>query len=156
MSKAATYRTVHSPLRRRVAAALLISAALVAAAPQSAQAAVTRPKERRFAAMVNETRSLALLGSMQVSDTLSTTARKHSKRMAAHGELYHSDLDRLLGPGITAVGENVGYGQSLDELLKAFLASPPHAANIMGSYKTTGVGIVRVDGQIWITQVFAA
>lgn len=142
--------------RRRFTAALLISAALVAAAPQAAQAAETRPKERRFANMIKNTRSTVSLHSLRVNDKLSEVARKHSKRMAAQGDLYHSDLERLLGPGITAVGENVGYGGSLDELLKAFLASPPHAQNILGDYKQTGVGIVRVDGQIWITQVFAS
>jgi uncharacterized protein YkwD len=93
---------------------------------------------------------------MKLSDRLSEVARKHSNRMAGQGELFHSNLERLLGPGIHAVGENVGYGGSLDDLLKAFLASPPHAENLLGDYQKTGVGIVRADGQIWITQVFAA
>ena len=147
--------TTRSRTRRRLSAALLVSAVLIAAAPQSAQAAA-RPIERRFANMINDTRSTATLGSLKLSDRLSEVARKHSNRMAAQGELYHSNLERLLGPGIHAVGENVGYGGSLDDLLKAFLASPPHAENILGSYVKTGVGIVKADGQIWITQVFAA
>lgn len=147
--------TTHSRTRKRLTAVLLVSAALVAAAPQTAQAAA-RPIERRFANMINDTRSVATLSSMKLSDRLSEVARKHSRRMAAEGELYHSNLERLLGPGITAVGENVGYGGSLDELLKAFLASPPHAENILGDYRQTGVGVVRADGRIWITQVFAA
>ncbi len=146
---------IKSRTRRRLSAAVLVSAVLVAAAPQSAQAAA-RPIERRFANMINDTRGAATLSSMKLSDHLSDVARKHSKRMAAQGELYHSDLNRLLGPRITAVGENVGYGGSLDELLKAFLASPPHAQNILGDYQQTGVGVVRADGRIWITQVFAA
>ena len=144
-----------SRTRRRLSAALLVSAVLIAAAPQSAQAAA-RPIERRFASMINETRSAATLGSLKLSDRLSEVARKHSGRMAAHGELYHSNLERLLSTSIDAVGENVGRGGSLDDLLRAFLASPPHAENILGSYEKTGVGIVRADGQIWITQVFAA
>ncbi len=148
-------RTIHSPYRRRFVAVLLVSAALVASAPQSAQAAASS-KERRFATMVNATRGAATLTSLKLSNHLSDVARKHSKHMAAKGELYHSNLERLLGPGITAVGENVGFGGSLDELLKAFLASPPHAENLLGDYRQTGVGIVRADGQIWITQVFAA
>ncbi len=147
--------TVHAPSRRRFAAALLVSAALVVSAPQAAQATAS-PKERRFASMVNDTRGAATLSSMKLSNHLSDVARKHSKHMANKGELYHSNLERLLGPGITAVGENVGYGGSLDDLLKAFLASPPHAENLLGDYRQTGVGIVRADGQIWITQVFAA
>ena len=144
-----------SRTRRRLSAALLVSAVLIAAAPQSAQAAA-RPIERRFANMINETRSTATLGSLKLSDRLSEVARKHSSRMAAHGELYHSNLERLLTTSIDAVGENVGRGGSLDDLLNAFMASPPHAENILGSYQKTGVGIVKSDGQIWITQVFAA
>ena len=155
MNEATSTRKAPARGRRRLAAALLVSAVLVAAAPQSAQAA-TRPTERRFTKLVNGTRQAASLGSLQLSDGLSAAARKHTKHMIAQGELYHSDLERLLGPGITAVGENVGYGSSLDELLKAFLASPPHAENLLGGYERTGVGIVKADGRIWITQVFAA
>jgi uncharacterized protein YkwD len=148
-------RTIHPPHRRRLVVALMVSAVLIAAAPQSAQASAA-PKERRFASMVNGTRAAATLSSMKLSNHLSDVARKHSKHMASKGELYHSNLERLLGPGITAVGENVGFGGSLEDLLQAFLASPPHAENILGKYQKTGVGIVRADGQIWITQVFAA
>jgi uncharacterized protein YkwD len=148
-------RTGHPRARRRFVAALVVSVVLIAAAPQSAQAAAT-PKERKFASMINNTRGLATLSSMKLSNHLSDVARKHSKHMASKGELYHSNLERLLGPGITAVGENVGFGGSLEDLLKAFMASPPHAENILGKYSKTGVGIVRADGQIWITQVFAA
>jgi uncharacterized protein YkwD len=98
----------------------MVSAVLIAAAPQSAQAAAT-PKERRFASMINGTRTAATLNPMKLSNHLSDIARKHSKHMASKGELYHSNLERFLG-----------------------------------KYQKTGVGIVRADGQIWITQVFAA
>lgn len=141
-------------LTRRAALVVGISVALLAAAPGSADAA--RSVERRFAQMVNDTRTTATLGSMKLSDHLSDVARAHSRRMAAEGELYHSDLERLLSPRVSAVGENVGFGGSLDQLLQAFLASPPHAENILGDYTKTGVGVVRADGQLWITQLFAA
>lgn len=129
---------------------------MVLGAARPADAAVTRPVERRFAQMVNGTRSTALLPSLKVNDRLSEVARRHSKRMAAAGELYHSDLQRLLGANLSSVGENVGYGSSLDQLLAAFMASPPHAQNIMGGYSSTGVGVYRADGQIWITQIFGS
>ena len=154
MGKGVSHLTIHGSRRRRFAAALLISAALVAAAPQTAQAA--RAPERRFAQMVNDTRGTALLGGLKMSDRLTDVARRHSKRMAAQGELYHSDLNRLLGHGASSVGENVGTGGSLEELLAAFMASPPHAQNILGSYSRTGVGVYRADGRIWLTQIFAS
>jgi uncharacterized protein YkwD len=128
--------------------------AILAATPQPAQAA--RGVERHFVQLVNDTRSLATLSPLRMSDRLSEVARRHSRRMASEGELYHSNLDRLLGPATTSVGENVGYGSSMDELLTAFMASPPHAENILGSYRRTGVGVIRADGRYWITQIFAA
>ena len=156
MQRGSSDRTIRPRrARRRLVAGLLVSAALVAAAPQPAQAAA-RPVERQFARMVNATREASLLGSMTVSDRLSDVARRHTRRMAEQGQLYHSNLERLLGPGVSSVGENVGYGDSLEQLLAAFMASPPHAENILGGYRRTGVGVVRVDGQYWVTQIFAA
>jgi uncharacterized protein YkwD len=154
MGSVASYLTIQS-WRRRIGASLLISAALVAAAPRPAEAA-TRPVERRFARMVNETRGTATLSPLRLNGRLSEVARRHSKRMAARGELYHSDLNRLLGHGISSVGENVAMGGSLQEMLAAFMASPPHAQNIMGTYSRTGVGVYRGAGRLWITQIFAS
>jgi uncharacterized protein YkwD len=154
MGSVASYLTIQS-WRRRIGASLLISAALVAAAPRPAEAA-TRPVERRFARMVNETRGTATLSPLRLNGRLSEVARRHSKRMAARGELYHSDLNRLLGHGISSVGENVAMGGSLQEMLAAFMASPPHVQNIMGTYSRTGVGVYRGAGRLWITQIFAS
>lgn len=128
--------------------------AILLATPQAADAA--RPVERRFVQLVNDTRSTVTMSSLEMNEHLTKVARRHSRRMANQGELYHSDLDRLLGPGVSSVGENVGYGSSMEELLAAFMASPPHAQNILGGFRQTGVGVVRVDGRYWITQIFAA
>lgn len=154
MGDAVSTLTSHTTWRRRLAAALVVSIALVAAAPRPAEAA--RAPERGFVHMVNATRATASLSSLSLSGRLSKVARRHSKRMAAQGKLYHSNLNRLLGRGFSSVGENVGTGGSLDGLLGAFMASPPHAQNILGDYSKTGVGVYRADGQLWITQVFAA
>jgi len=154
MGNVASYLTIHSR-RRRIATCLLISAALVAGTGHTAEAA-TRPVERRFARMVNETRGTATLSPLRLNSRLSEVARRHSKRMAARGELYHSDLNRLLGHGISSVGENVAMGGSLQEMLAAFMASPPHAQNILGTYSRTGVGVYRGAGRLWITQIFAS
>ena len=132
-------------------AGFLLSVALVAVIPQGAHAA--RPREVRFAGMVNDTRATALLPPLDLKERLSDIARKHSRRMAERGAVYHSNVERLLNG---SVAENVGSGNSLDGLLQAFLASPGHAQNILGSFTRTGVGVVRSDGRLWITQVFAA
>jgi uncharacterized protein YkwD len=128
--------------------------ALLAASPGSAEAA--HSVERRFSQMINDTRTTTTLSSLDLSERLTRIARRHSRQMAAQGDLYHSDLQGLLGRGISTVGENVGYGNSLEELLAAFMASPPHAHNILGDFDRTGVGVVRVDGVYWLTELFAS
>ncbi|MGH2691442.1 MAG: CAP domain-containing protein [Actinomycetota bacterium] len=131
-----------------------MTALLIGGAAQSAHAA--RAVERRFAHMVNDTRGAATLSPLKLTDRLTEVARRHSKRMASQGELFHSNLQLLLGHGVSSVGENVATGGSLEELLAAFMASPPHAQNILGSYSRTGVGVYRADGRLWLTQIFAS
>ena len=144
-------------LARRTAILTATLVALLAATPQAAQATI-RTKERTFASMVNEERAgvLSLLPPLELRENLCDIARRHSRRMADRGKLFHSKLDRLLGNGITSVGENVAYAGSLSSALQGFLDSPPHLANIMGPFTMTGVGVVRRDGTLWITQIFAA
>jgi uncharacterized protein YkwD len=137
---------------RRLVAVLATAACLVGLAPGPAQAA--RPLEEEFAVMVGDLRSTGGLSTMSLSDRLSKRARKHSRRMARAGSLFHSDLSRLLGAGVSSVGENVGYGSDLPGLLKAFVHSPAHLDNLLGKWNQTGVGIVRRGGRLWITQIF--
>ena len=131
-----------------------MAAALATFLPEPASAA--RPLEEEFAALVNEVRDTSGRGEMSLSDRLSRRARHHSRRMAAAGKLFHSDLSRLLSRGNGAVAENVGYGGSLPDLLKAFLHSPAHADNLLGRWDQTGIGIVKVGGRYWLTQIFRA
>jgi uncharacterized protein YkwD len=139
-------------MARRGAALVAVATCLLALAPEPAQAA--RPLEEEFAALVDQVRDASGKGSMSLSDRLSRTARHHSRRMAASGKLFHSNLSRLLSRSSGGVAENVGYGDSLTELLKAFLHSPPHKDNLLGGWDQTGVGVVKVGGRYWLTQIF--
>ena len=137
---------------RGLVALLATATCLLVVAPQPAGAA--RPVEEEFAAMVNDTRMLAGKSSMTLKDRLSRIARRHSRRMANANRLFHSNLNRVLGKGGAAAAENVGYADSLSQLLRLFLNSPAHADNLLGNWSRTGVGIVKARGRIWITQVF--
>ena len=137
---------------RRIVALVATTACLVAVAPAPAEAA--RPREERFAAMVDEVRQTAGKSSMNLSDRLSKVARRHSRRMAAANRLFHSNLSRLLGKGGGAVAENVGYAGDLPQLLRMFLNSPAHAKNLLGKWSKTGIGIVKARGRFWVTQIF--
>jgi uncharacterized protein YkwD len=144
-----------SPVRRNLAA--LLTAVMVTAPLFAPPAEAVTRDEASFAAMANGVRSNRDMRRLKVTERLSRLARKHSKQMATRGELYHSNLRRLFrGFDYRMVGENVGYGGSLDQLLEAFMDSPPHAANILGKWRKTGVGIVRRGDRIWITQLFYA
>ena len=51
-------------------------------------------------------------------------------------------------------GENVGVGPTPQSIEAAFMASPPHRANILGNFTHVGVGIVVANGSIWVTERF--
>ncbi len=108
-----------------------------------------------FVTMINEARAAAGLSPLAVSADLSADAEAHSQAMAASGRLYHT---AALGSVVccwTKVGENVGEGSTSGGVNAAFLASPPHRANILGGYAQVGVGVVRdTHGLLWITEDF--
>lgn len=141
------------PIRR--ALAVLLSGLVMLVPLQAQRAAAVSDEEGEFAAMVNEVRDRTGVRTLRVTERLSEIARKHSRQMAGRGELFHSDLRRTFrGFDYRVVGENVGYGGSLDQLLEAFLDSPPHRQNIVGQWKRTGVGVYWQGDRVWVTQVF--
>lgn len=139
----------------RGALALLLSAVVLLIPLQAQRADALADQEAEFATMVNDTRQRTEAQNLRLSERLSELARRHSRQMARRGELFHSDLRRLFrGFNYRMVGENVGYGGSLDQLLQAFLDSPPHRQNLLGQWRKTGVGVYEQDGRVWITQLF--
>jgi len=122
---------------------------------QAQRADAVSDEEVDFAAMVNQVRDRVGARDLRVTERLSEIARKHSRRMANQGQLFHSDLSKTFRRfNYRMVGENVGYGGSLDQLLDAFLNSPPHRENLVGQWKRTGVGVYWQGDRVWITQVF--
>ena len=57
-------------------------------------------------------------------------------------------------PNWRAWGENVGVGPTPQSVEAAFMASPPHRANILGNFTHMGVGVVIANGRIWVTERF--
>lgn len=90
---------------------------------------------------------------------MSRYATRHSRQMAARGELFHSSWDRLTreleGTGWQIAGENVGMGPSVDEVQEAFMQSGPHRHNVLlRAFDHAAIGVVESDGSVWITVVF--
>lgn len=105
---------------------------------------------------------------VQLSATLSTVATHHAADMAARDDLQHEDPDgstpadrvRRSGYGARLVGENIASGvPSADEVVRGWLSSPGHCANIMdGRFTEMGVGYVvapRASGAIYWAQLLA-
>lgn len=85
-------------------------------------------------------------------------ANRQAKRMAAEDEMFHQDLSPVLEKcGLSLAGENVAKGfTQAGTLLKAWLASPGHRANILEPrYRLLGVGARKSDNGVWyVAQVF--
>jgi uncharacterized protein YkwD len=141
------------PIRRGLA--FLVSATVMLVPLQAQRAEAVTEDEAAFSSMVNDVRDRHGVRRLKLTERLSSLARRHSRQMAARNELYHSNLRRTFrGFNYRMVGENVGYGGSLDQLMNAFLDSPPHRQNLVGRWRRTGVGVYWDGDRVWITQLF--
>lgn len=111
--------------------------------------------ESQFVAAINQERSSQGLPSLSAAGDLTAVARQHSAVMADKDDLHHNpNLGSDVG-GWQKVGENVGRGASVSSLHAAFMASPGHKRNIVDpDWTQIGVGVVVVDGRVWVTEVF--
>jgi hypothetical protein len=99
------------------------------------------------------------LAPLSVDPDVANQAQAWSGGMALYGTLAH---DRSFGaelatadPSFRSGGENVGVGPSPGSVEQAFMASPPHRANILGSYSHMGVGVaIDGSGRVWVTERF--
>ena len=113
----------------------------------------------RALALVNEVRargaqcgaqSFGPAPPLSLSGTLASVALGHATDMAVHDYFEHQDLsgqspaDRVRAAGYQEklVGENIAYGpQSVEEVVKGWLASPGHCQNIMDPrFAQMGIG----------------
>jgi hypothetical protein len=111
-----------------------------------------------FAAAVNNARSGAGLAPLTVHGGLAGVACQQSRTMAANGGLSHSNLGAAMGavPGATTAGENVGYGNSVSQIMGLWLNSGGHAANIYSAGFTHfgSCTVIGGDGWLWTTNLF--
>jgi uncharacterized protein YkwD len=112
-----------------------------------------------FLDLTNEDRATRDREALRLARVLSRYATHHSRAMADRGFIFHSSEDdiraALEGAELTAEGENVGVGDSLDDLQDAFMASTVHRHNILArTYDHAAVGIVADAGRVWLTLGF--
>ncbi len=94
-----------------------------------------------FLGQVNALRADHGLPALTTSVTLTSDAQAWSQQMASSG-VFEDDpnLAAQVGGGWSRLGENTAYGTYFDSLFNALVHSPPHLANMLGSYSLTGIG----------------
>jgi len=114
------------------------------------------PDEDHAADLLNQSRNANGQPSLPVNVDLYLKASAWSNQLANDGYLHHSNLADGNGYNWYRLGENVGYGYSLEQVQNAFMNSPGHRANILdGGFNRIGVGVTRTpDGRYWVVQEF--
>src|SRR3954468_8133333 len=118
--------------------------------------------EAGLAARINDARRAHGLRSLVVVPGAPDVARRWAWHLASGQTLSHNPnlvgaLERAGSSAWTSIAENVGEGSSTDpnSLFQAYMASPPHRANILdSSVRYLGVGVVERSGLAWNTLDF--
>jgi uncharacterized YkwD family protein len=124
----------------------------VTPAPATNTTAGMTAEEQQMLNLVNAERAKNGLAPLKADSTLTTMARDKSQDMitsnyfAHQSPTYGSPFDMMAKYGVTyrAAGENIAGNQSVTAAFNAWMNSPGHRANILGSqYNLTGIGIVH-------------
>jgi uncharacterized protein YkwD len=147
-----------------VVTAVLASVAgtVIAVAPSASAESTSSAFTSRLVTLVNEARAQHGLRALTVASGTTTVAAGWSSHMAstrtlAHNPNLQSQLESHGSPNWTTYGENVGEGpsSSADQLFTAYMNSPEHRANILGSgYRYLGIASVFSSGVAWNTMDF--
>lgn len=151
-------RPQHGVSRRRLlgtglaATTLTVLPAARAAAPGAA--APTTGATLLLFQRINEVRAAHGLVTFGLDHRLGEVAQAWSVRMAAEGQVMHNE-QRMAQYGfpVAADSEVVGWARAagssasplVDRLVEEWLASPPHAAIVLGDFTDIGVGWARSD-----------
>lgn len=138
-----------------VIATAAVLMAILMMQPAFANQGTARTKVLHF---VNRYRHQHGLGYLREDGDVDRLSHHHSSAMADSSTLFHSSnlMVKLRTENPVRWGENIGYGPSLWGLFRAFVRSAPHRHNLLGSFRSTGIGIVHRNGCAWITMIFYA
>jgi uncharacterized protein YkwD len=147
-----------SPRRATKAVVFTLAAATLIGPVAAGPASAANSGEKELRTYINDARDKRGAPELGMRSFLVQAARQHSRWMADTGQLAHStDLASYVGNrDWNLLGENIGYGPSMEVLHDAFMDSPPHRKNELNRrYKHVGVGMaLGDDGRIWVTVLF--
>lgn len=108
--------------------------------------------------LVNAARKDVRLAALNVDSAAASKAQGWSEHMAATGVLEHSGGgSKVSTTGLTnwcSLGENVGYGASIQRIHDAFMASAAHKAHILGKFDRIGTGVYKKGSTYWVTEIY--
>jgi uncharacterized protein YkwD len=120
--------------------------------------------ERQLVQLINQARAQHGLPPLNEDARLQAAARTHSQLMASQNTLSHQLpsepilLKRLAlrGAYFYTAGETAAFNYTADAAQESFMRSPPHRTIILSpQYNAVGVGVVKCDGIVWVTEDFA-
>lgn len=121
--------------------------------------------EKEMFELINRDRSKYNIKPIQFNLSLCKTARIHSRNMAETGKVVHNLpgsptlSERLKGTSLKVLkqGENIASGISVENAQENLMKSPGHREAILDTdFSYVGVGIVKQDDLLYITQNFAS
>ena len=146
---------------RRLTVLLLATGLLLAPGLGSTASAAQSKHEKNVVRLVNAERIERDRVALKSQRCLQRYADSWARSMARKQTLQHrssSSLRRVMSTcGLRGIGENIAYGYgSSRAVVKAWMASPGHKANILrSSYRRTGVGAYRDSaGRLYHAQLF--
>lgn len=130
------------------AALFAVNATNAAVAANTTNAAALSARESALFERINTVRAEHRLSPLRVDRTLVRTARAHSGTMLRQGVFGHGDFAgrmRAHGVRFPLLGENIAWGSgsyaSARSIVKAWLASPGHRANLLHPrFRRIGIG----------------
>ena len=139
---------------------LMMAAVGVAPTPVAAQSA---SDEASFIALINQVRAGRGLPPLIQNNELTSLARSWTQSQSngvCPGDdfiCHASSLDAGVTQPWTRLGENVGTGPNVNDVMDAFIASPGHYANIIDpAFTHVGVGVVWDGARLYTTHRFMA
>ena len=111
------------------------------------------PSMTKLVELHNEARAKSWwsLKPLTADDALMEYAQKWAETMAARGRMTHSSIRDIMALGYSPAGENIAWGQGDEQaVMSAWLRSPGHRANIMGSrYSRIGCGAASKSSRLY-------
>jgi uncharacterized protein YkwD len=139
---------------------LLFGTAAAASAPAVSPAMAVETPQQAVIRITNEPRAVNGRPGLRTEGSLNRMAQQWAEKMSADNRMYHSTNAWRMSKankGFTlCCGENIAYGYGgAGTVVKAWMASAGHRANILDSrYTHMGAGYAA-KGNFWV-QVFAA